>query len=372
MATLNLPHGSAAAAIELRQVSKTYGKSALPALQDVSLTIRCGEFFSLLGPSGSGKSSLLRIIGGFEANTSGQVLIDGQDAGGLPPFRRSTNMIFQHLALFPHMTVFENIAFGLRRKKINEADIKSRVEAALAMVQLPEFAMRMTDQLSGGQKQRIAIARALINEPSVLLLDEPLAALDLQLRIQMHAELRRLHKTSGRTFIYVTHDQSEAMSMSDRIGVMRAGRIEQVGSPEDIYNRPANRFVAAFVGHTNLLDGHVTRIGDDGMAEVDCRGVLLHATRSPGMTAGQPCTVTLRYERINVTAPGEGRSGGLEAKITGRTYLGQSVRFEMLLDQGLSITADVDERAAAARLSPGDSAALSFDPGAAVALVNQS
>ena len=353
-------------AVEVRSLTKAYEGGGPLALDGVSLSIRRGEFFSLLGPSGCGKTTLLRIIGGFEQLTSGQVLIDGADAGFAPPYLRSTNMIFQHLALFPHMNVFENIAFGLRRKKVPERELRERVGKALALVQLGEYGGRMADQLSGGQKQRVAMARAMVNEPSVLLLDEPLASLDLQLRIQMQDELRRLHKSSGRTFIYVTHDQGEAMSMSDRIGVMRAGKLEQIGTPEEIYNQPRTRFVAAFVGHTNLLEGVVSRIVNDRHVEVDCKGTIVQAVSPALLKLEQPVTVALRYERLKVSR--EAKSGELRAVIVERTYLGQAVRLEMLVDNGPGLTADVQDIPAAAAVAKGDRVSLAFDASAAVAL----
>ena len=210
-------------AVDIRSVRKNYGR--VTALDGVTLTIRRGEFFSLLGPSGCGKTTLLRIIGGFEDLNEGQVLIDGKDCGSSLPYARNTNMIFQHLALFPHMNVFENVAFGLRRKNVPKPQIIERVRSVLALIRLEEYGQRMIDQLSGGQKQRVAMARALVNDPAVLLLDEPLGALDLQLRLQMQDELRRLQRSLGNTFIYVTHDQGEAMTMSDRIAVMNGGQI---------------------------------------------------------------------------------------------------------------------------------------------------
>lgn len=212
-------------AVDIRSVRKNYGR--VTALDGVTLTIRRGEFFSLLGPSGCGKTTLLRIIGGFEDLNEGQVLIDGKDCGSSLPYARNTNMIFQHLALFPHMNVFENVAFGLRRKNVPKPQIIERVRSVLALIRLEEYGQRMIDQLSGGQKQRVAMARALVNDPAVLLLDEPLGALDLQLRLQMQDELRRLQRSLGNTFIYVTHDQGEAMTMSDRIAVMNGGQISK-------------------------------------------------------------------------------------------------------------------------------------------------
>ena len=218
-------------AVGVRSISKHFGH--VVALDDVSLEIRRGEFFSLLGPSGCGKTTLLRLIGGFESADAGDIVIDGKSVAGLPPYRRTTNMIFQHLALFPHMDVFENVAFGLRMKGMGKAEVENRIAKALELVQLEGFEGRGIEQLSGGQKQRVAMARALVNDPSVLLLDEPLGALDLQLRLQLQDELRRLHRSLRSTFIFVTHDQGEAMTMSDRIAVMEGGWILQVGSPEE-------------------------------------------------------------------------------------------------------------------------------------------
>ena len=242
-------------AVEITGLTKRFG--AILALDDVSLSIYRGEFFSLLGPSGCGKTTLLRVIGGFEAPSTGDVRIDGKSVLRQPPYLRSTNMIFQHLALFPHMSVFDNVAFGLRMKRVPAEELRRRVGASLALVRLEGYEGRQIEQLSGGQKQRVAIARALVNDPSVLLLDEPLGALDLQLRLQMVEELRRLHKSLNSTFVFVTHDQGEAMAMSDRIAVMDDGRILQIGTPEAIYETPETRFVAAFIGHTNLIEGRV-------------------------------------------------------------------------------------------------------------------
>jgi spermidine/putrescine transport system ATP-binding protein len=360
--------GGHSAAVEIRNVSKVYsGGGGALALEGVSLSIRRGEFFSLLGPSGCGKTTLLRIIGGFEQLTSGHVLIDGVDVKNMPPYQRSTNMIFQHLALFPHMNVFENVAFGLRRKKVPDGDLRERIGKTLALVRLDEYGNRMPDQLSGGQKQRVAMARAMINEPSVLLLDEPLAALDLQLRIQMQDELRRLHKSLGRTFIYVTHDQGEAMSMSDRIGVMRAGRLQQIGTPEDIYNKPRTRFVAAFVGHTNLVDGVVTQI-DGHRLRVDCKGMVVEASSGVPVEVGRPVTVAVRYERVKVVRNGEG--GHWPASVVERTYLGQAVRLELRLDNGLALTAEVQDPGTASWRN-GDRVSVSWDAAAAIALTDE-
>ncbi len=323
------------AAVTIRGVSKQF--DAVQALKNVSFQIRQGEFFSLLGPSGCGKTTLLRMIGGFETPTSGEILIGGRNVAGDPPYARTTNMIFQNLALFPHLSVFENIAFGLRLRKRANEEVKRRVEQALALVRLEGFGNRDIDQLSGGQRQRVAMARALINDPLVLLLDEPLGALDLQLRIQMQDELRRLQRELGNTFVFVTHDQGEAMSMSDRIAVMNDGDVVQIGSPEDIYEYPANRFVASFVGHTNLLDGKVVSV-DDAKAAVDCGGLTLPVERRDGIAVGQPVALAIRFERLQVAASGDGKVTGT---VRDRTFLGGSVRLVVVPEAGPSLTIDL-------------------------------
>ena len=251
--SLGQARSTADVSVEITGLTKRFGN--VLALDDVSLSIFQGEFFSLLGPSGCGKTTLLRLIGGFETPSTGDVRIDGRSVLGQPPYLRSTNMIFQHLALFPHMNVFDNVAFGLKMKRVPAKEVRRRVDESLALVRLEGYEGRQIEQLSGGQKQRVAIARALVNDPSVLLLDEPLGALDLQLRLQMVEELKRLHKSLNSTFVFVTHDQGEAMAMSDRIAVMNDGRILQIDTPEGIYERPEARFVATFIGHANLIEG---------------------------------------------------------------------------------------------------------------------
>jgi spermidine/putrescine transport system ATP-binding protein len=247
------------------------------AVDHIDLEVRDGEFFSLLGPSGCGKTTTLRMIGGFEEPTSGLIELQGQDVTWLPPYKRHVNTVFQNYALFPHLTIFENVAFGLRRQRIDQAQIKSRVGEMLELVELPGYEKRKPTQISGGQAQRVALARALVNRPAVLLLDEPLGALDLKLRKQMQVELKRIQQEVGITFIYVTHDQEEAMTMSDRIAVMNHGRYEQLADPESLYERPATRFVAGFLGISNLLaarldgasDGYaVCRLADDTLVRV--------------------------------------------------------------------------------------------------------
>ncbi|HZP75051.1 MAG TPA: ABC transporter ATP-binding protein [Pseudolabrys sp.] len=339
--------------VSVRNLCKTFDTNQV--LKDVSLDIRRGEFFSLLGPSGCGKTTLLRSIGGFEMPSSGEIHIDGKDMQAIPPYGRPTNMIFQQLALFPHLTVFENVAFGLRVQNYPKDKIAAKVTAALALVRLDGFAKRMPQQLSGGQQQRVAMARALVNEPSVLLLDEPLGALDLQLRLQMHEELRRLQRTLGNTFVFVTHDQGEAMSMSDRIAVMNAGVIVQLGTPEEIYERPATRFVAQFVGHTNLFDGKAVQV-NGGRILVDSDGLRLTAETRTKIEIGQPVTVVLRYERLGLE-PGD---TALNGTVVERMYLGGSVRVIVDLDSRRRVTADITSGDAANLPAIGSPVILSF------------
>src|SRR3954470_631069 len=255
-----VPTNVATVDVKLVDVVKMFGETV--AVDHIDLEVVSGEFFSLLGPSGCGKTTTLRMIGGFEAPTSGLIELQGQDVTWLPPYKRHVNTVFQNYALFPHLTIFENVAFGLRRKGAKEAEVKSRVTEMLALVELPGYEARKPSQISGGQAQRVALARALINRPAVLLLDEPLGALDLKLRKQMQVELKRIQQEVGITFIYVTHDQEEAMTMSDRIAVMNHGRYEQLGDPESLYERPATAFVAGFLGVSNLLPAQVK--GRDG------------------------------------------------------------------------------------------------------------
>jgi spermidine/putrescine transport system ATP-binding protein len=348
--------------VSVRDVSKTFDTT--PVLKNVSLDIRRGEFFSLLGPSGCGKTTLLRSIGGFETPTSGTIVIDGKDVAGVAPYARPTNMIFQQLALFPHLDVYENVAFGLRVQRRPKDQIDNRVKATLALVRLEGYERRMPSQLSGGQRQRVAMARALVNEPSVLLLDEPLGALDLQLRLQMHEELRRLQRTLGNTFVFVTHDQGEAMAMSDRIAVMNAGVIVQLGTPEEIYERPQSRFVAQFVGHTNIFDGKVEKVEGDKVT-INSEGFTLTAS-STNVSAGQHVTAVMRYERIYL-GPGE---TSMKAKVVERMFLGSTVRVVAELPGGRQVTADIASGAAAGLPAIGEMTELGFSAQDARVLVN--
>ena len=259
-----------------------------------------GEFFSLLGPSGCGKTTTLRMIGGFEAPTSGVIELQGQDVTWLPPYKRNVNTVFQNYALFPHLTIYENVAFGLRRKSVKDTEVKSRVTTMLHLVELSGFERRKPTQISGGQAQRVALARALINKPAVLLLDEPLGALDLKLRKQMQVELKRIQQEVGITFIYVTHDQEEAMTMSDRIAVMNKGRYEQLGEPEVLYERPMTRFVAGFLGVSNLLPGAARDNDGTYAARPPRRRHAVRAPRAAGRATRPPSSVGVRPEKIRL------------------------------------------------------------------------
>jgi spermidine/putrescine transport system ATP-binding protein len=323
-------------AVSIQAVSKRFG--ATNALDRVSLDIKRGEFFSLLGPSGCGKTTLLRIIGGFESPDDGTVLIGGRNAAADPPYKRRTNMIFQHLALFPHLSVAQNISFGLEMKKVPRADIDLKVGAMLKLVRLEGYGPRNMDQLSGGQRQRVAIARALVNDPEVLLLDEPLGALDLQLRLQMHEELRRIHREIGSTFILVTHDQGEAITLSDRIAVMDGGRVIQLGAPNDIYYRPESLFVAGFVGHANFVPGELAAVNEK-RAELSVNGRNFKGILPLPFPAGKRATGVLRYEHVHVLPPDDAR--GVPATIGSVSFQGTSYRLSLTLDGGHSLVADV-------------------------------
>jgi spermidine/putrescine transport system ATP-binding protein len=315
--------------LEFRNVSKRFG--AIQAVDGVSLEIKKGEFFSLLGPSGCGKTTMLRLVAGFEYPDGGRVILDGHDITDLPPNKRQVNTIFQSYALFPHLTVWENIAFGLRVAKRAKPDIEAEVGAMLRLIRMSDQAQKKPDQLSGGQKQRVAIARALINKPQVLLLDEPLAALDLKLRQRMLIELDMIHDQVGITFLYVTHDQGEAMSLSDRIAVMDSGRIEQVGSPAEIYEAPRTSFVAAFIGDTNFLEGEVTGLVDAEYCQVkiaDIPGVVCFNDKS--MKPGNPVYLSIRPEKVHISRdrPEESsRRNILPAVIEDMIYLGSTTKY---------------------------------------------
>lgn len=321
--------------VELRHVSKFFG--AFTAVDNVTFAITQGEFFSLLGPSGCGKSTTLRMIAGFEFPDQGEVLIGGEVMGNRPAYLRQTNMVFQNLALFPHMNVFDNIAFGLVMKKKSRDEILSRVKEALQLVRLEGYEKRRIDQLSGGQQQRVAIARAIVNQPRVLLLDEPLGALDLKLRLQMQMELKRIQAELGTTFIYVTHDQSEALTMSDRIAVMDQGHIAQIGTPREIYERPRTKFVANFIGDTNLLEGIVDAQGPE---TTTLQIGLLNCTVSGGGQQegkGAQVSFSVRHERVKVGASLEGLDNIYPATVNNLVFIGSMVKYYLLLPNKLEI-----------------------------------
>lgn len=307
--------------IELINVRKHFGDTEV--LQNMNLKIRKGEFLTLLGPSGCGKTTTLRLIAGFETPSAGQILLEGTDVSNVPAHKRNVNTVFQKYALFPHMNVFENVAFGLRIKKRPEDEIKSRVEDMLRLVNLKGFGNRRVDSLSGGQQQRIAIARALVNEPEVLLLDEPLGALDLKLRQGMQSELKQIQQRVGITFVYVTHEQEEALTMSDTIVVMNEGVIQQIGTPIDIYNEPENAFVADFIGESNIVDGVMKA---DYRAEFSGREFVCV---DHGFSPNESVDVVIRPEDIEITEP---EAGMLTGKVVSVVFKG--VHYEMLVDTG--------------------------------------
>jgi spermidine/putrescine transport system ATP-binding protein len=326
--------------LELRDLTKRFGDFL--AVDGVSLAIAPGEFLTLLGASGSGKTTTLRMIAGFELPTSGDILMEGASIAGLPPFRRNVNTVFQQYALFPHMSVRQNVEYGLRMQHVPAAERRTRVEQALAMVQLDQLAARSPRQLSGGQQQRVALARALVNRPKVLLLDEPLGALDLKLRKQMQLELKHLQTAVGITFVYVTHDQEEALTMSDRIALMRQGRLAQVGTPRDLYDRPASRFVADFIGETNLLAGTVVE-SRNGEAALRIGADVLRGVCEGRLEAGREAWLAVRPEAIAVRPPVGEWSGGnvVSATVREAVYAGSAVRVHATLTSGQRIVAHV-------------------------------
>jgi spermidine/putrescine transport system ATP-binding protein len=345
-------------AVEAQNVIKAFGQGnvAVRALDDVSVQIRQGEFFTLLGPSGCGKTTLLRLIAGFEAPTGGRILLDGTDITHLPPNKRPVNTVFQSYALFPHLTVAQNVAFGLQMLGKPQAEVTQRTAQMLTLVKLDAMAGRKTSQLSGGQQQRVALARALAPQPKVLLLDEPLSALDLKLRKEMQIELKRLQTETGITFIFVTHDQEEALTMSDRIAVMSAGHIQQVGAPREIYNRPINRFVADFIGETNFLPA--TRRG--GALVLASGAVVERAGTGP---EGQRVTVTVRPEQVRLTGAGE--AGAIPATVKTLVYFGTDTHCHMAMSDGTEVVARLQSAATGeAGLEQGQSVGLRFEPGA--------
>jgi len=315
--------------LSFRGTSKRYG--AVEALRPTDLEVRPGEFLTLLGPSGSGKTTLLNLVAGYLEPTTGTVHVGERDVTHMPARRRNVGMVFQNYALFPHMTVAANVAYGLRVRGLPRTEIERRVDEALSLVQLDGFARRAIQQLSGGQQQRVALARALVIEPDVLLMDEPLGALDRQLRKTVQLELRRLHEAHRRTTIYVTHDQEEALVLSDRVAVMRDGRIVQIGTAAELYGDPADVFVAGFIGESNLLPARVVALaGSSAEAEVPALGRSLIARAAPGLAAGQPARLLIRPEHLLLDGAGD----GIEATIDEVVYLGELVALTLVLQDG--------------------------------------
>jgi spermidine/putrescine transport system ATP-binding protein len=332
--------------VALRNVTKRFDD--FTAVDDLSLTLGQGEFFTLLGPSGCGKTTTLRMIAGFERPTSGEIAIEGEDVAALPPHKRPTNTVFQSYALFPHLSVEKNVAFGLKRKRVGKDEIAERVATELQRVGLAREAGRRPSQLSGGMQQRVALARALVNLPKVLLLDEPLGALDLKLRKGLQVELKRIQREVGITFVYVTHDQEEALTMSDRIAVMNRGHVEQVSIPEEVYDRPTTSFVAGFIGVSNLMPARVTgpgRVKLDSGPEIDAE--------TGSLRAGEGCAAVVRPEKLKVTMPGEDVVAENEPQVEGivesSLYLGTSTQIAVNLGGEVRMTvlipnADESER----------------------------
>ena len=358
--------------IEIDHVVKRFDDYV--AVADADFTIAAGEFFSMLGPSGCGKTTTLRMIAGFETPTAGAIRLQGVDVSKVPPHKRNVNTVFQHYALFPHMTVWDNIAYGPRSMKIDKTkgkgEVKRRVDEIIEIVRLTDFAKRKPAQLSGGQQQRVALARALVNYPSALLLDEPLGALDLKLRHAMQFELKRIQREVGITFIYVTHDQEEALTMSDRIAVMNAGNVEQIGSPADIYDRPASVFVAGFIGQANLWAGKQTGRTNRDFVEIEVLGTTLKSR--PGDTAiesGGQATLMIRPERVQVSTeqPG-GDLAVVRATVRDLTFQGPVVRLSLAAPDDSTVVAHVGPEQSLPLLRPGDEVYVSWSPAASLVL----
>jgi spermidine/putrescine transport system ATP-binding protein len=352
--------------IEIDHVSKVY--TDFTAVKDAHFSIEQGEFFSMLGPSGCGKTTTLRMIAGFETPTSGAIRLEGQDVSKVPPNKRDVNTVFQQYALFPHMNVWDNVAYGPRAKKLPKDEVAKRVDELLGVVRLTDFAKRKPGQMSGGQQQRVALARALVNYPKALLLDEPLGALDLKLRQGMQLELKRIQREIGITFIFVTHDQEEALTMSDRIAVMNVGNVEQIGTPREIYDHPASVFVAGFIGQANLWPAKVAeRVG--GSTTVEVAGRKLEVTNdTSGLAVGESGTFMVRPERVYIDADAAHPDRWtVDATVTDLVFQGPVVRYEARLDDGSMVVAHVPARRDGLPI-PGDRVQASWSDDACVLL----
>ncbi|CAN5764049.1 ABC transporter ATP-binding protein [soil metagenome] len=345
--------------IQLEHVGKQFGPFV--AVHEANFDIVRGEFFSMLGPSGCGKTTTLKMIAGFEQPTSGRVVLEGTDVSRTPPFKRNVNTVFQQYALFPHMTVADNVAFGLRSKRVPKSETRRRVAEMLDVVRLGEFSQRKPSQLSGGQQQRVALARALVNMPSALLLDEPLAALDLKLREAMQLELKRIQREVGITFIFVTHDQGEALTMSDRIAVMSSGVVEQIGTPEQIYHEPSSLFVAGFIGSANLLPGTVSaRDGDATVVDLEC-GTTVRAHHRD-VAVGDPVSLMLRPERVQVVTPAvAAERHGLTGAVREMIFQGSSVRLAIRLAGGTEVVTSIEPDDDLPTIRPGEDVGVTWN-----------
>ncbi len=341
-----------------KNVGKTYGQQQV--VSDINLTIRAGEFFSLLGPSGSGKTTTLMMLAGFTDTSSGEILVDGKDVSKLPPQKRGFGMVFQNYAIFPHMNVFDNVAFPLRARGMSRADIEEKVMTALQAVRLDHLADRYSRQLSGGQQQRVAIARAISFEPRVVLMDEPLGALDKNLRYAMQTEIKDLQQRLGMTVVYVTHDQEEAMNMSDRIAIMNNGRLEHVAPPRDVYERPSSRFVGQFLGEANIAEGLFSATSP-GKAHIGCGALRLSAGDfAPHIPNGTKAAWFIRPEKIQLFTP-DNNVQGISGRIIRQSFLGNITRYKIALSDDVKIIADQTNTGSASYTS-GDQVTVFWNP----------
>jgi spermidine/putrescine transport system ATP-binding protein len=354
--------------VELSNITKKWG--IFTALDNISLDVKKGEILTLLGPSGCGKSTLMRIAAGFEMPSRGHVRINGSDMTAVPPEKRPVNMVFQRYALFPHLDVFDNVAFGLRLKGLPKAQINDDVNAMLKLVQLQDFSNRWIGEISGGQAQRVALARALVNRPSVLLLDEPLAALDLKIRHHMLDELKRIHTETGTTFIYVTHDQDEAMILSDRVVLMNKGEIEQIGTPEEMYGAPKTLFCAKFFGETNLLDGKVRGASASG-ALIDVPVGSAQVGKA-GLLDGSSVHLSIRPEAINISSAttAADRANEVTGQVEDVTFIGSRVVYKVRHQAGTLLKCQEPRSASGIRFGVGSDVSLSWDPQSVVVLAS--